>query len=710
MVRMIGLGLVAVLAVGGCSEDNVTVIGNTAGTVVSGVTVSATSADVGASVIVEATIQNTSGTPQAGIWVSFTVSPSASGTFTADSAITDANGIASTIFNPSTPGSIAISASISSGSTQSQPLTVTSPGTGGGGSGLVTVAISPTLMKADGATNATITVTAFTPASQLVPDSTVIKIAAGEWFIDVDGDGFFTAVTDTLKVDYNANGLWDAIGQVPSVIYTTNGVATASYTAGSIAGTVYFLATVGPPGTSYSNRATVALTPNDSVASIELIASQPNIQVFGTGGDDFTTITAQAFDAFGNPAPEGLAVALSIVSGPGGGAGINGTVGQPVAKTTDAAGRVTWTVASGTISGTLRLRATAGTVLSTAIHVVVNAGPPFEISLGAQSCNIQSWLWVNKINSIVAVVVDAYGNPVPAGTAVYFSTDEGSVGAYYVTEEDAGVAFVDWRSGDPKGDGIVWIYAETSGGTVYDSTYFISSGPADSIVVLTAPTSLPASFTAKAEVVLEAFDVNNNYVVEVTPIETFTDFGSISGGGTSDGCNYSVLITEFHSQALIEDYSPVSPDDGIGAVAVVSLRSGFINTNFSVNLTTGSAYFRNSTMDYFGEMIVGGTVPIEVTIKDRNSNPLGGHSVALTATAGSIAASPVITDRYGIATFLYTAVADTTIAKSAYLTATDLDPRGGITVVKKVEFSPFIKPKPGDDPATPETVAFSGSE
>ena len=142
----------------------------------------------------------------------------------------------------------------------------------------------------------------------------------------------------------------------------------------------------------------------------------------------------------------------------------------------------------------------------------------------------------------------------------------------------------------------------------------------------------------------------------------------------------------------------------------INIVMGFINTTFSVNLTTGPAYFRNSTMDYFGEMIVGGTVPVEVTVKDRNLNPLGGHSVALTATAGSIAASPVITDRYGTATFLYTAVADTSIAQSAYLTATDSDPLGGITVVKKVTFSDFIKPKPGDDPATPETTEFADSK
>jgi hypothetical protein len=705
------LALAAVIAVG-CSESATTPTGGGGGTgggtVVSQLTVSSASADVGASVIVEATVQ-TGGAAQSGSWVQFTVTPASVGTFTSDSAQTDASGVASTIFNPTSVGSAAISAEISNGSRQNTPLTVSTPGGGGTGSGLVSVAISPTLMKADGSTSAIVTVTAFTPTSQLVPDSTPVRLAAGEWFIDMDGDGYFTPVIDTLKIDYNANGLWDAIGNLPSVAYTTNGVATVTYTAGSIAGTVYFLATVGDPGSSYNKSATVSLTPNDSIANIELSASQPNIQVHGTGGSDFTTITAICFDAFGNVAPEGLPVSLSIVSGPGGGEGINGTVGQPVAKTTDGSGRVSWTVASGTISGTVRLRAAAGTVLSTAIHVVVNAGPPFEISIGSGACNVQSWNWVNLINPVVAVIVDAYGNPVPKGTAVYFSTEEGSVGAYDVTLENGGVATVLWRSGDPQNDGIVWLYAETSGGTVLDSTAFISSSPAASLTFVTAPTSIAASSFAKAEMIVEVLDVNNNFVIEATPVDVFSTFGSVSGGVTADGCNYSAMESEFFSEAPLEDYSPVSPDDGICAVAAITARSGGVVAFHNVNLLSGTAYFKNSVIEFFGDLVTGATVPVEVVIKDRNFIPLGGHSIALTSTSGSISGSPAITDRYGIATFMFTAPADTSIAKQAYLTATDSDPRGGISVAKKVTFSAPVKRKPGDNNVDEPNVAIRAS-
>ena len=65
--------------------------------------------------------------------------------------------------------------------------------------------------------------------------------------------------------------------------------------------------------------------------------------------------------------------------------------------------------------------------------------------------------------------------------------------------------------------------------------------------------------------------------------------------------------------------------------------------------------------------------------------------MVLTATAGAVVGSPAITDRYGIAAFMYTAPADTSIAKQAYLTATDNDPRGGISKASKITISAPVK-------------------
>ena len=77
------LGLAAVVAVTGCSEDNTPTSGDgvgTGGVVVSSLNVSATSADVGATVIVEATVQTTDGVAQSGETVVFSVTPVTAGT------------------------------------------------------------------------------------------------------------------------------------------------------------------------------------------------------------------------------------------------------------------------------------------------------------------------------------------------------------------------------------------------------------------------------------------------------------------------------------------------------------------------------------------------------------------------------------------------------------------------------------------------------
>jgi hypothetical protein len=96
-------------------------------------------------------------------------------------------------------------------------------------------------------------------------------------------------------------------------------------------------------------------------------------------------------------------------------------------------------------------------------------------------------------------------------------------------------------------------------------------------------------------------------------------------------------------------------------------------------------------------------------IKDRQNVPLGGHSIVLTATAGAVAGSPALTDRYGTATFMYTAPADTSIAKQAYLTATDNDPRGGISKAQKISIVAPVKGQFGNNnPALVTRVSFDG--
>ncbi len=82
---------------------------------------------------------------------------------------------------------------------------------------------------------------------------------------------------------------------------------------------------------------------------------------------------------------------------------------------------------SGTIAGTIRIRASADTVVSNATQIMVSAGPPKYIVMGVGQCNVPYWDEVNMRQSMLAVVSDTFLNPVNDSTVVYFSCDEGTM-------------------------------------------------------------------------------------------------------------------------------------------------------------------------------------------------------------------------------------------------------------------------------------------
>ncbi|MDP2960619.1 MAG: hypothetical protein Q8N71_04265, partial [candidate division Zixibacteria bacterium] len=112
-----------------------------------------------------------------------------------------------------------------------------------------------------------------------------------------------------------------------------------------------------------------------------------------------------------------------------------------------------------------------------------------------------------------------------------------------------------------------------------------------------------------------------------------------------------------------------------------------------VDFLTDVAYYKSCLIDVVGTVTYGTTEPFTVIIKDRAGNPLGGHSISATVTSGTITGSPRITNGYGETSGLFfTAPTDTTI-KSATISVTDNDPRGGITLTKKVSLSSTLLKK-----------------
>jgi len=676
----------AIIIMAGCSNKSV-VNDTPTGTTVS-VIVSPSTVQTYSTAVVEATVVSGS-TPLANRIVNFTVSPSNAGYFTPASDTTDATGIAATIFTAAVSGSVNVSANIQGTSTTGvRAVTITdAPQTG---SGNVTISVSPSLLLANGVDTSLVTITVRDDQAQLAPNGTTIKLTAGEKFADIDGNGYWTPYVDSLIFDANPNGQWDAIGLIPSTATVAGGagVATVNYVSGSSALTVYIKATVDDNGITGNGEVQLQLSPDATINSIYLNSDSIQLSVKGTGGIETGFIHATCYDSKGNRVPENIAVNFIITDGPGGGEHIENVGYGPYGAVTNTQGVATVTLHSGTISGTVRIRAYADTVLSNASQVLISAGPPAYIVVGAEECNVPFWDNVAEEVNIVAIVSDIYLNPVNDSTVVYFSTDEGTMKSHQArTQDDEGIATTIWFSGNnvPTADGIVLVMAETAGGTVADTSLFYNSHTATNIFATGMPASIPADGVAKFTVTVTGLDLNGNFVVGGTEMRAEATILGVTAENLEDGCNTSSMRSDITSKTLTTDASLTGANDnGIGAVDQITYWSpGGGSVTYNIQITTGVANKGVSEWDAPETAFPSEIVDISVVVRDRFGNPLGDHTLVLTATSGTVTNGTHETDAYGEASgFTWTAPG---AATNLTLTITDTDPRGGITFTQGVE-------------------------
>jgi hypothetical protein len=677
--------LLFAIFLGGCSSSNDS---ESSGTLqVASITASPSAINVGATTVVEAEITDGS-KALANRVVTFTCTPAAAGYFTPATDTTDADGIVASVFTATQSGSAVLTAGMAGDIQNSVSLAVS---TNQSGSGNVDLVISPTLLLADGASTSEVTVTVRDAAGQPAPESTVVKLVAGEKFVDVDGNGYFSAGTDSLVYDAIPNGYWDPIGFLPSTVITdADGQATVVYTSGTEAVTVYIKATIENNGISGDAETSLQLTPDASISSISLSAQPIHMAVVATGGIETGTIYATAYDANGNRVPEGLQISFIITDGPGGDEHLGTTGYGPFLATTNSMGIAACPIASGTISGTIRVRAYSDAILSNATQIMVHAGPPVHIVVGAEVCNAQYWGWINKRVSVTALVSDIYHNPVADSTVVYFTCDEGTIKAHEArTQNEEGIAGSWWLSGydDVTADGIVEIYAETNGGTLVDTGSFINSWVPATVWFVGFPTSITADGKSNRTFYVEIRDLNDNYVVDQTEIDLESNLLAVASGVVEDGCNASRVRTFLTSVILDNDYSlSGTTDDGIGAIDIVSANyKSVVGSFMPCTLLTGPAYYSGCVLDIQQTINYGTSIPFSVTVNDRWGNPLGNHTtIATVSGGGSITSGTQKTNMYGEASgFLFNAPADTTI-KSVIVRVQDTDPRGLITLTKSV--------------------------
>lgn len=680
-LRTLGLFFLSLLFISNCSKNEMTNDSQSENTIF--VFVSPTSIQTNTTAIVEAVVRSGSA-PLPNVTVNFSVSPSNSGNFSPPTAITDDSGIAATIFTPQIAGSANISANISGTSVSSvRNVTVTSSPLSG--SGNITVTVTPSLLLANGTDSSLVSVTVRDSQNQPAPNGTIVRLTAGEKFDDIDGDGYFTVNIDSVIFDANLNGQWDQIGFIPSTAVVSGGAGAASvnYISGSSASNVYIRATVIDSGLAGFSEVSLQLSPDATVYSIYLNSDRVHLSVQSTGGNESGFIRATCYDSRGNRVPEGVPVSFIIMDGPGGGEELENAGYGPYSTITNNMGVASASVHSGTVSGTVRIRATSGTALSNTTQLLISAGPPAYIVVGAEACNVPYWDNVGQFVNLIAVVSDIYLNPVNDSTVVYFSTDEGTMKSFQeITANLEGIATSSWISGNnvSTSDGVVYVYAETSGGTVSDTTYFFNSHSPDTVWAVGVPVSMPADGLNKVFVTVLGLDLNRNFVFEPTSILADARILSVTSGNLGDGCNSSGFRSEITSSVLSLDESITeADDDGIGAVDIITYSSPTgAQNSYIVNLATGPAYRQQCEINVKSNAFPGEVVAIYAIIRDRFGNPLGDHTLLMTATQGTVINGTQETNGYGEANGFIWIAPDS--ASTATISIQDTDPLGNFTM------------------------------
>lgn len=224
---------------------------------------------------------------------------------------------------------------------------------------------------------------------------------------------------------------------ISSPVITVNGVASTSYTDMGCGGADTITASTVLNGTTYSKTGVVNVQPA-SAGQIVFVSAQPlNIALKGSGGvgrQETSLVTFKVLNSSGGPISGQLVTfALNTTAG--------GLTINPASATSGADGKVSTTVASGTVNTPVRVTATlSGTAISSlSDQLVVSTGIPEQnsFSLSTSIFNVEGMNYDGcnaPVGSSVTVrLSDHFHNPVPDGTAVSFTAEGASIDASCLT-------------------------------------------------------------------------------------------------------------------------------------------------------------------------------------------------------------------------------------------------------------------------------------
>lgn len=236
-----------------------------------------------------------------------------------------------------------------------------------------------------------------------------------------------------------------------------SGRATALLVSGAAPGPVEVRATSG---------ATVRTLTVDvvDVSALQVEADRAQLAVQGVGGVEDAVITARASDALGRPVGAGFAIRFEIIDGPNQGERLNNSGWGPLDVVTDASGAAQARLRSGAGAGAVEVRITAGSASARTLSFAVASAVVDAIECFADSTSMSE----NNESDVTAYVYDASHNPVPDGTLVTFSADEGlitGVDGQGSAMTQNGIARATYQAtlGDSNSDGVAEITVSSAG-------------------------------------------------------------------------------------------------------------------------------------------------------------------------------------------------------------------------------------------------------
>lgn len=230
---------------------------------------------------------------------------------------------------------------------------------------------------------------------------------------------------------------------VPSEVSTTTGSASFTYRDnGCGAYQKEDNLQISVVGTTQSSALKLILS-SPAVASISFLSSAPqSIYLRGSGYVENSDVKFQVKDASGHGVPEQEVVLEPTTLA--GGLLIEGG-SAPVSKKTDANGEVTVRINSGTVPTPVRVKASlksngAIATVSSSLSIAVGLPTQLRFSVAPVALNIEGFNVDGTGNNYTVIASDRLGNPVPDGTAINFVAEAGQIEAMKFTAMSGGIA------------------------------------------------------------------------------------------------------------------------------------------------------------------------------------------------------------------------------------------------------------------------------